>query len=656
MGWNGSGVFVRTQDFTADELAGSPDNIIDATKVDTEFDEYKAGLEACLNRGGENSPTADINWGGYHITNMAAGSDANDSVRLAQVADSALDWVTVGGTGDALTVTHSGVSSLVAGRRIRGALTATNTGAATLNYNSGGAVAIKDQAGAALAAGDLTSGELATFVYDGTNWIHESRGGAATASRRGEIESATDAEAKAQSATDKALVPSNLAALLYPTVNFVTTTDPTVNDDAADTSGNGVFSRFSLWINSSTPSVWVCKDATATAAVWSQLDTGSLTAAALVALITGDATELETLKDALVADFDAADAQAISADIAADSTSVATLIAAFGGLLEDLNTLGANSADGEFLVGTGAGALAWESGATARASLGVAIGSDVQAYDAELAALAGLVSAADKLPYFTGSGTAALADLSSFGRTLIDDSDAATARTTLGLSSASQAEMEAGTETALRAMSPLRVAQAISALVSSGAGFTTQTFTSSGSWSRPTGVTSVLVFVLGAGGGGSDPGSDSGGGGGAGGLGIKRIDVSGISSATITVGAGGAENSSGGLSRWADGTNTVTGNGGGSTGDVDGAAGGTATGGDLNLEGQQGEPYHPFSSMAAGGGGSPAMFGTGAATQQPGGTSFDDSPTGYGGGGQGCENGWTAGSGAGGLVFVLEFK
>ena len=56
----------------------------------------------------------------------------------------------------------------------------------------------------------------------------------------------------------------------------------------------------------------------------------------------------------------------------------ASITVGVDGVLEDLDTLGAASADGEFIVATGAGAFAYESGATARDSLGLGTGNNVE--------------------------------------------------------------------------------------------------------------------------------------------------------------------------------------------------------------------------------------------------------------------------------------
>jgi len=89
----------------------------------------------------------------------------------------------------------------------------------------------------------------------------------------------------------------------------------------------------------------------------------------------------------------------------------------------------------------------------ARDNLGLTIGTNVQAYDAGLNSIAGLTTSADQIIYTTGSDTYAVSSITSFGRSLIDDADAATARTTLGLGTAATSDSTdfdpAGTAVAL---------------------------------------------------------------------------------------------------------------------------------------------------------------------------------------------------------------
>ena len=198
-----------------------------------------------------------------------------------------------------------------------------------------------------------------------------------------------------------------------------------------------------------------------------------------------------------------------------------------------------------------------------------------------------------------------------------------------------------------------------------------QVFTASGTWTKPTGVTNVIVKVVGGGGAGggvsNGAGELAGGGGGAGGYAEAEVVVSG--NVTVTVGAAGSAASgvaggAGGNSSFA-GAVTVTANGGsgGALGESDeaetaGGAGGATTNGDLAVTGKDGESAHVIGVSgyikSGAGGSNPLGFGGNARVD---GAAAGVAGVGYGAGGSGARNATdttarAGGAGTGGVVIV----
>lgn len=196
-----------------------------------------------------------------------------------------------------------------------------------------------------------------------------------------------------------------------------------------------------------------------------------------------------------------------------------------------------------------------------------------------------------------------------------------------------------------------------------------QVFTGTGTttFSVPSGVTLANVQVVGGGGAGGSSGacnaigfSITGGGGGAGGYANKIVNLTGTTSVQVYVGATTQWSTFGTNGFYLSATGGTNGNSG-SGGGASGGAGGTATGGDFNINGQNGFSGSSVSgssvsngSQSAGAGAS-NPFGFGGATVSA--NTSGQNATGYGSGaGAGsCSDSGTSqsgGTGAQGIVVI----
>ena len=107
-----SGIFTRTNGtytgatvWNQDRLAGTK---ITSANHDTHDQDIATGINACINKNGENSPSANVDWGGFKITNLGVATTDTGAVNRSQLkhfyAVQVIDEDTVLTTGIKLTI------------------------------------------------------------------------------------------------------------------------------------------------------------------------------------------------------------------------------------------------------------------------------------------------------------------------------------------------------------------------------------------------------------------------------------------------------------------------------------------------------------------------------------------------------------------------
>lgn len=92
MAWSG-GTFTRTNGVYTGATVWAQDSAASVKIVydrhDTHDQDIATGINSCINKNGQNSPTANISWGSFKITSLADGTAASDAANYGQTVTAA---------------------------------------------------------------------------------------------------------------------------------------------------------------------------------------------------------------------------------------------------------------------------------------------------------------------------------------------------------------------------------------------------------------------------------------------------------------------------------------------------------------------------------------------------------------------------------------
>lgn len=167
--FNGSGSYSLPYNWQSDAANGLN---ISSSRMQAQDADIAAALSLCLTKDGQQPVAANLQMGGFTLTNVANAIAQKQPITVQDFQNGTPTWLgTVSGTDTIIGAANISPAVYAKGQKFRGITAGANTtSAVTLNVNGLGAVPVVKNGSSALAPGDFAAGQVFEVSYDGTNF------------------------------------------------------------------------------------------------------------------------------------------------------------------------------------------------------------------------------------------------------------------------------------------------------------------------------------------------------------------------------------------------------------------------------------------------------------------------------------------------------